>query len=178
MSRRWHTLISVVTGLALVYAVGLPGYSQTTDRAQRRAQVGALLAQAQDFMNAEQYDSARTTLGSVLVREPKNQDAYYYLAPSYLAEDDEAKAREVLTEGVAKAPMSSRLKFFMARVHIAAGEYEEAKQLIDATLRFKPNNPEGLYLRGMASLATADTSAALDDWEAALDKTVNGGKRK
>jgi Tfp pilus assembly protein PilF len=178
MSTPRQLLIVLFAVLALGQLAGSPGRSQDTDRAQRRAQVGALLAGAQEYLHAEKYDSARTALTAVLEIEPANQDAYYYLAASYLAQDDEPQAREMLAEGMAKAPMSSRLKFFMARLHIGAGEYDEAEQLIVAVLRFKPNNPEALYLRGMSRLAAADTNAALADWEAALDKTVNGGKHR
>ena len=178
MSNRLHVLTAVAALVVLSVVTRLPGEPQATDRAQLRAHVGALLGESQDYLAAEQYDSARVTLNQVLEIEPRNQDAFYYLAASYLAQADTSQAMEVLADGLAKSPMSSRIRLLTARLHINAGQYVEADDLIASTLRFKPNNPEAIYLRGLSLLARADTSAALADWEAALEKAVKGGRKR
>jgi len=178
MSNRIHVLLTVTALIALGVVTRLPGESAPTDRAQLRAHIGALLSESQDRLVAEQYDDARASLNQVLEIEPRNQDAFYYLAASYLGQADTSQAMEVLAVGMAKSPMSSRLRLLTARLHISSGQYEQADELIASTLRFKPNNPEALYLRGLSQLARADTSAALADWEAALDKAVKGGRKR
>ena len=74
----------------------------------------------------------------------------------------------VLAEGVENAPLSSRLKLFLARLKLAQGDLEGATELLDQVLAIKPKEGEALYLRGLACLDRGDTLQAMEEWESAL----------
>ena len=156
--------------VALVITLLLPTESPANDRMERRAQVSALLKKSRGELAAGQYQSALASLLEAKGIDPNNQDAYYLTAVAHLALKDTLQARAVLTEGAEKAPLSSRIKLLLARVHLHSAEYDEAEQLLSAVFRFKPNNEEAMYLSGLVSLARGDTTRTLEVWQAALDR--------
>ena len=66
----------------------------------------------------------------------------------------------------------------LVRVRIKTNAYDEADRLLAEVFRFKPNNPEALYLSGLISLARGDTAKTLGIWQDALDRAVNKGRSR
>jgi Flp pilus assembly protein TadD len=163
----------------VVYAmVILPVGAPASDKLARREQISELLNESKEHLAEGQYDSVLVRLGQIQELDPKNPDAFYYTALVYLAQADTAKARDVLTEGIVKAPLSGRVRLLLVRLQLDAGEFDEAGQSLTTLLRFKPNNPEALYLRGYLGLARGDTVATLDDWQTALEKLQSRRRSK
>lgn len=171
-------MLKSVPVLALLLAVLLSVGSSASSKLERRAQIADLLNESQDMLSGGQYDSVLVRMGQIQELDPKNPDAIYYTALVYLAQADTARAHEVLTEGVVKAPLSGRVRLLLVRLQIDAGDYDAAEESLTTLLRFKPNNPEALYLKGLAGLARGDTTATLDDWQTALEKLRSGKKSK
>jgi tetratricopeptide (TPR) repeat protein len=161
-----------------VLALSLAGESPANNRAQQRAQASSLLNSAHEFSAAGEHDSALAVLGKIREIDPNNQDAFYFTAVAHLALADTARAISMLTEGAEKAPLSSRIKLLLVRLRIRGGEYEEADKLLVSVFRFKPKNPEALYLSGLLSIARGDTTKALEAWEQALERVHTKGIRR
>lgn len=147
----------------------LPVETPASERSEKRARVGSLIRTSNQHLAAGQYDSVMVTLELVREIDPDNPDAMYCEALMHLAQADTVRALEVLTDGVERAPLSSRLKLLLARLHLRGGNIDEADELLGTLLRFKPRDPETLYLQGMVNLERGDSALALDNWQTALD---------
>jgi cytochrome c-type biogenesis protein CcmH/NrfG len=174
MGNSVRNTVKALLVLVLCFVVVRPGEAPATDKLARRAQISELLNESRDKLAEGQYDSVPVHLEQVQQLDPKNPDAIYYTALVYIAKSDTAQARHVLTEGIAKAPLSTRVRLLLVRLQLDAGEYDEAEESLATMLRFKPNNAEALYLKGFVSLARGDTTATLDDWQTALEKVRSG----
>ena len=163
-------ILKILVVLAVYSVVVLPFGAPASGRLERREQISDLLNKSMEQLAEGQYDSVLVRLGQVQELDPKNPDAIYYTALVFLAQADTAQARVVLTEGIAKAPLSGRVRLLLVRLQLDAGEYDEAEQSLTTLLSFKPSNPEALYLKGFVGLARGDTVATLDDWQKALEK--------
>ena len=109
--------------------------------------------------------------------DERNPDAYYQLGRIHLVRADSVKAISILSEGVAVAPLSTRIKFLLARLKIARDEYDQAESLLNQILSIKPREGEALFLRGSSRLARGDTLQALDDWKKALARSIQESRR-
>lgn len=167
-----RTVLSVAIWLTLWLPTAVPATDGT-----EKERVRELLRVSKQHSERGHLDSALVDLEEVLRIDPDNQDAWYYRAVNYLALTDTAQALSALTNGMEKVPLSSRLKFLRVRLHLVAGETDEARQILNAVKMFKPNNPEAMYLEGMVSLVEGDSSTALALWESALEK-IQARKRR
>jgi Flp pilus assembly protein TadD len=175
MSSRFRLLVRIAPFIAVWLVLQLPGVSPATDKKQERARIGSMIKESQRQLAAEQYDSVTVTLDQVRELDPDNPDAFYYQALTHLALADTAQALTVLSDGVERAPLSSRLKLLLARLLLYDGNYDEAESVLNTLLRFKPRDPETLYLRGLVSLAKGDSTQALDNWQTALEHLQTKG---
>ena len=176
-------LFFLVLAVALVWAWSLPLVAQTDagageDKYAKAKQVRKYLKQAVRELDAGDTEQALVCLDSVFLLDDSNADAHYYKALAFAHSGDTASARETLTAGVSKAPMSSKLKLFMAQFHLAASEIEQARSMVDAVLAIKPREGEALYLKGLVLLGQGDTTQALELLQKAAEiGLAKGGKR-
>jgi len=171
--------IGIITACAALLFAAPPAGGQTDDdaRLDRQAQIQqcrALLKQSLVFADTGDNDSALVLLAEALKCDPKNPDVFFHTGRLRLHTGDTTDATAVLQEGVAKAPLSTRLKLLLARVRIAAGAHEEAAELVKSVLAVKPREGEAHYLSGLIALAQADTVQAVDAWHRALQIALEG----
>lgn len=143
----------------------------------RMKQCRLFLKSAKEYVAEGAYDSALIVLDSVLACDPKNPDGFFRKGQIHLYTGDTAAAVATFASGVERAPMSSRMKLALARLKLIAGATEEASSLIDNVLAIKPRQSEALYLRGMCSLASGDSTVAIERFQKALDLTFARDKK-
>ena len=141
-------------------------------RRDKAKQCRRLLKHALQNIEIGALDSAQVDLDSALLCDPRNPDIYYHQGFIHASRGDTLRAVETMTEGVAQAPLSSRLKIGLARLHLERGEYNSAVELLDAVLAFKPRECEALYLKGLLHLNRSDTAAAVNQFQKALEKAL------
>ena len=166
--------IFVVIAIVLVWALSQPLVAQTDagagdDKYARMKQVRNYLKQAVEGLDSGDNEKTMACLDSVFQLDDDNADAYYYQALAFVHSGDTASARETLVAGASKAPMSSQLRLFMAQIHLAAAEIEQAGSMVDAVLAIKPREGEALYLKGLVLLGQGDTTLALESLQKAAE---------
>ncbi|HWR81985.1 MAG TPA: tetratricopeptide repeat protein [Candidatus Deferrimicrobium sp.] len=161
------SLILSLLGCASGLLAQLPEDAAEKRLAQQR-QCRAWLRSALDFRQQGKPADALLVLDSVLLCDAKNPDAYYLRSRLLIENGDTTGAITALRLGAAEAPLSTRLKLFLARLLIARSDFSEAASLVDAVLRIKPHEGEALYLRGVLDLKSGNEAAALDHLELAL----------
>jgi tetratricopeptide (TPR) repeat protein len=169
MKQRLLVLFQIVPAILAWLFMLLPVETPATDRMEMRIKVSTLLKESRQMYHAAQYDSALVLLDQIQKLDPNNQDAFYILALNYLAMADSGKAISTLNQGIKLAPLSSRLKLLLARLHLKNNNLDEAGTLITTVLRFKTKHSEALYLKGLLSLAQGDTLKTLESWQSALE---------
>ncbi len=145
------------------------------EKRAKRKQVRLYLKKSRTYFDAQQVDSAYIYIDSLLHFDPKNVDGYYYKGLIELKNNDTTKADSTLTQGVAVAPLSTRIKILLARIKIEKKEYQQASELLDSILKIKPNEAETLYLRGLTYLYQNDTTKALEYLQHGLETALDKG---
>ncbi|MEN8008371.1 MAG: tetratricopeptide repeat protein [Candidatus Krumholzibacteriota bacterium] len=135
----------------------------------------ALLAEAREAFAAGQSDTALARLESVLVEDPANPDAFYFIGLIKLSHADTSGAEAALAEGVRLAPLSRRLKLLLARVWVESGKTVEADKLVSEVMVLRPLDVDALYIKGLIALAENDSTAAVEFWDTALTEELGGG---
>ncbi len=120
-------------------------------------------------------EAALISLQSVLEIDPGNPAAHYLMGQVELSRNAIPEADEILTRGMALAPLSRRIKLLLAKVKLAQDEPDAAEGLISEVLTLAPHDTEANFLLGSVALARADTTAALDLWQAALTHELEAG---
>ncbi len=145
------------------------------EKRAKRKQIRLYLKKSRSYFDAQQVDSAYIYIDSLLLFDSKNVDGFYYKGLIELKKNDTTKADSTLTQGVALAPLSTRIKILLARIKIEKKDYIQASELLDAILRIKPNEAETLYLRGLTYLYQNDTTNALEYLQNGLETALNKG---
>lgn len=165
-----QNIVSLSLGLILL-ALVTGGIAQTDSRAERRERqrkCRAWLRDAAEYQANGKYAEAIVAADSALGCDERNPDAYYIIGTMQARLADTVAAKTALRTGIKQAPLSARLKLQLARLCALTGEREAADSLIDATLAYKPREPEALYLKARSQLYHGDTTSALDLFERAL----------
>ncbi len=152
-----------------------PAAEKTADRREVIRRGRLMLKEAVRQIRSGELDSASTNLESILAEDPKNADAFYHAARVLVRRGDTTAAVARLEDGVRAAPLSSRLKLFLARLRIAAGDLDGAGELVGKVLAIKPREAEALYLKGWILVERGDTAGAADAWHEALRFTLERG---
>ncbi|MEE9553579.1 MAG: tetratricopeptide repeat protein [candidate division Zixibacteria bacterium] len=170
-----YLLLSILI-TALSPAFNAQGEGSDPDRKALIKLCRGYLKNARTQMDSGNYDIASAYLDSVFQCDSKNPDAFYYKARILASLGDTTGVIDLLSDGVVKAPRSSRLKLILARYLISRGSPNDAVEHIDNVLAIKPREGEALYLKGQISQARGDTTAAVELYQKALD--VSLGKTK
>lgn len=160
---------------------GVISQDSVEDREARREQVRicrSWLKAMQNYAGNNELDSALMALDSVLACDAANPDAYYYRGVLLASKGDTAGAMSALEAGIAKAPLSSRLKTQLSRHYLASGNLDDALDLLNAVLMIKKRDPETLYLYGRVMLGKGDTTQALDSFQQAFEVSIEKGVAK
>ncbi len=124
----------------------------------------------QDSLSAEQIQRAITALETATRNNPSDQEKLSMLANSYLLQErykDGAATYERMLKN--KADPEIMLKAADTYTRIAGGSITvRATQLIEQALGLAPNNPQGLWLGGMAAAQSGDFASAQTYWERLL----------
>lgn len=171
----------IIVLLLLVLFVCISLEAQETDgklsRKELIKQNRLLMKESIKLIDNNNLDSALLLLDSILTLDQKNPDAYYYKGYILLEKSDTATASTVLTEGISKAPMSTRLKILSSKVLLSQGDFAGAGILLDKILAIKPREGEALYLKGVTLLESNDTAAAIGKFQKALELEFSKGKK-
>ena len=146
------------------------------EKRARKKEARKLLKLSVDLIKDSKLDSAQIILDSLIIFDPKNPDAYYKKGWLLTQKNDTAQALTIVSKGVEKAPLSSRLKIFLARLKINTGDIDGAIPLLDYVLSIKPNEGEALYLKGLTLLEKNNTAEAVEAFNRALDIAIKKGK--
>jgi len=161
-------LVLALATLGAVVTVAGPGYTQANQDAVPRDS-REHLKQARVALDEGAYAAAIAQADSVLAIDAVNADAFYYKGLAQVAVGDTAATVATLTRGVGVAPMSSRLKLFLARMYMAAGDLDGTDALVDAVLAIKPREGEALYLKGMVHWKRGELTEALELFDRSLE---------
>lgn len=139
-------------------------------KSEIRRECRALLKSAAEMIESDSTENAMILLDSALKLDNKNPDAYYYKGNILIQSGDTAKAIELLTEGIEKAPRSTRLKLDLAHLQIKHNMLVEAETILDEILAIKPNESEALYHKGTILMLNGDSATAIDNFEKGIDQ--------
>ncbi len=175
---------ALLVWLSILIIAGVPinAYSQTiSDSAQEKRKRVKLsrhfLKESKALINDNKASEALPLLDSVLAIDAKNPDAHYYKASILVQSGDTTQATLILTDGISKAPLSSKLKISLARIYLAQNNVTGASELIDNILAIKPRQGEALYLKGVTLLEQNDTAQAVEIFQKVLQFTLLKGKK-
>lgn len=111
-------------------------------------------------------DEAETAYRRAVEREPGFAASYAQLADLYRVLGDEARAREVLAEGLAIQPAAAELHYALGLALTRAGEAQAALDAIEAAVEAAPDAPLFRYAHALALDALGRRSDALAALEA------------
>ena len=158
--------------IALLVAIGSLALFQPAARGNDRRtvvrQCRLLIGEAHRCYARGEVDSALAKLDEVLAADPANPDAHYFVGTIRLDQADTAGAEAILTAGVAKSPLSRRLKLLLARVKVAGGDPDGAATLVAEVTALRAHDLDAIYLQGLIALARGDSTTAASVWDAAL----------
>jgi tetratricopeptide (TPR) repeat protein len=132
----------------------------------------ALLKSATALIKAAETDSAMIFLDSIFIIDNKNPDAYYFKGKILAQKGDTLKAIDLLSDGMEKAPRSTRLRLLLANLKIKKQMLDEAEPILDQILAIKPNESKALYYKGIISMQKGDTAAAVTFYEKGLNQIL------
>jgi uncharacterized protein HemY len=173
-------ILVVIATVLLPLTAGGQTDDDTARKEARRAQIRqcrAILQETLRQFETGDYDSARVLLLDARKCDPKNPDVFFHSARVALHFGDTTKATSLLHDGIAAAPLSSRLKLYLARLRLAAGAAAAADSLVSQVLAIKPREGEALYLKGEVLLYQGDSTQALDYWQRAVERGLKRRRR-
>lgn len=170
-SRMLLVVLLVLT--VLVTLVGPDAVAEDRREVVRMSRL--LLGEARQAYAQGDTDMALAKLDSVMLADPVNPDAHYFMGAIRLDMADTAGAEDILTDGVAVAPLSRRLKLLLARVKIELGEVDEAEGLVNEVTAIRSGDLDAVYLQGLIALARGDSTTAVTLWDEVLVETEKEG---
>ena len=166
---RRNIVAPVLLAIVVFWVSAIVGSAAAQEAKFDRVRDGRRLTKAgRGLIHAGHYDSALIALDSVLAADSSNADAWYYRSLAQVRTGDTAVALESLVQGSSRAPLSTRIKLFLARLHLIGGDVASAEAALDHILAIKPNEGEAHYLKALVQLQRSDTTAALESFEHAL----------
>lgn len=169
-------VLSLLFLFAIIF-VEAQGADKKISRKEIIKQNRLLMKESIKLIDNNKLDSAVIFLDSILSLDKKNPDAHYYKGFIFLEKGDTITAMTVLTDGISKSPMSTRLKILSSKILLNQGDYTEAGILLDKILAIKPKENEALYLKGVSLLEANDTVAAIEKFQKALGIAFPKGKK-
>src|SRR5207244_6005125 len=104
--------------------------------------------------------------------DPKDADAHYHLALSYLklnTHQDLRLAFDELTKTVALTPENRDAQLKLAELYLLASEPAKARQHADTVLASAPMDTEGLVLRGKSLISEKEFDQGIRELKKALE---------
>jgi len=108
----------------------------------------------------EQYERA-------IELDPGFDKAHYELLGARAGLREPERSVALYERRLAAAPADVREQRFMAAAYLSAGQYDEARSVIDAGLELAPEDPTLIELRGDVRSHVGDPDGALADWRRA-----------
>ena len=107
-------------------------------------------------------------LAQRLEQKPDNPTGWLMLARTWFSLGDQDKGMAALERAYAVAPSQPEVLVALAEALAEANDNQLAGrpvELLDSVLAVEPDNPSGLWLRGMAAFQAGDFRGALSRWE-------------
>ena len=134
----------------------------------------ARVAYLEALIAFRQGDATRTrdAIQEVLTISPNHGPSLFLAGAADYQLRSFDSAAERLRAVIRQYPQSTEAQLLLISTYLAAGQPENAQQVVDAALRRVPDNPKVLALAGAAALANNDLAKASQFYEraAALDK--------
>lgn len=115
-------------------------------------------------------DSAAACYEQAIQRDPTNLKYAKNLGLIQLDRNDMSGARDAFQRAVSISDTCYDCRYELGYTHFTLNEIEEARQALTAAIALQPGRFEAYYYRGYVDEARADTSGALSDYEAAMQR--------
>ena len=102
----------------------------------------SLYLEALKYYNIGEFSNAEKVFGDLLVKNPSNDAAYYYLADIYIRNQDPAKAEKFIISAVELDPTNMWYQFKLAEIYRVMGKNDEAIEVYDRLRAEEPRNPD------------------------------------
>lgn len=169
-----YTNLLIVLFISIFAVTSVVGQMTKEEKRAKKKASREILKQVIVSIDEEKYVESISLIDSLLLLDPKNADGFYFKGLSLAKTNDTSTALVALEEGIIKAPLSSRLKILTSRLYLNQGKLDQALAHLESILKFKPKEPETLYLCGEIYLQKADTVLALEYFENALQYKLEG----
>ena len=133
------------------------------------------LKDAQDAMQVEQYDKAKTILQELIQKKPKDADNYFYLGQIHLVNDKVDSAQIVFQQGAESNPKDVLNTVGLGAVELQKGNKAAAEtKFTQATSNLGKKDYLPLYFTGRAYIAapTPDYTKAIEYLTQAKEKNA------
>lgn len=164
-----------ILALLLIISLSFNAFAQDLTKEEKRArrkEVRRFLKNCSTLTANEAFNDVIVFADSIFILDAKNADAFYFKGYAQYAINDTTGAYETIMAGTQSSPLSSRLKILLCNVLIRMKKPEEALLEIDKVLAIKPNLSEALYVKGLALVATNDSTQAITYFEKALENQL------
>lgn len=128
-------------------------------------------------LSADRFKSAENVFQKLLQVNPNNIEATYWLGQTYLDWDENEKARDVYTKGLASSNNAPLLQVGAGHVDLLEGKTADARQKFESALSLtrnpkKGDDPQILYAIGRANVDAkqGDVNYAIEKLETASQK--------
>lgn len=130
---------------------------------------------SQCYLELNEYDKALITLEEI---KPSFNDTTLLLkGECYIQNKQWDNAMTVYEEFINQHPYSDVAHHKAGYVQYKNVEYEKAKEHLNKAILIKPSNGANYYVRGLVSIATADTLDACRDFETCKELNFKGADR-
>lgn len=146
------------------------GTEMATEKAVNSLPAGseALVAEAENYFAAHQYDKAESDYEKILQQDPKNPVALANLAAIEMEENKLAAAEKHLQAALAQNPNDAYNLSLKGYLEFRRGKYDDALKALSAAAQLDPKNPQVQNYLGV----TLSHKGRVNDAEAALLKAI------
>lgn len=119
------------------------------------------MSKGKEFLGKSDYVKARLEFQNALQLDPKSAEAYYLLAMVRLRQNNIKEAYGLLNKAEELDPNHLQTKLELAKILLASGGVENAKEKIDELLEKAPKDPNVLLVSAAIQLQQNNTAEAL-----------------
>jgi tetratricopeptide (TPR) repeat protein len=119
------------------------------------------------------YDSGAMAYEQAVLREPTNEKFANNLGILYAMQNKPLEARGPFEQAAALSDSSYGSRTMLGLIYLQTGQIDRAKTVLDEAIALRPDEFGAYYHRGLYYESRFDTSAAITDYKAAIDRGGN-----